>query len=385
MSEHAGYLNIFSKLPFSILALCIFVGGCGGTGGGSGGDASSSGPPDTTVPTATVMSPGEDMTGTATNGRLTATFSEAMVPAAINTDNFRLTDDGINFIPGSVSYDTTNKIAVFTPSNDLSPNTRYTATVITGIKDLSGNPLMTDFAWCFVTGGATDSDLPTVISTIPEDATPSVEINRRITATFSEEMNSSTLTSANFTLTGPGATPVSGTVRYLDRTTVFTPTHNFAPNTAYTAMITTGVRDLAGNAPQASVVWSFTTNAIADVNSPAIVSTNPANAESGAAISRTINATFSEPMNPVTITTANFTVTGPGDNPVIGTVAFDATSNTAIFTRINHLTTPVDFHITPVTNLDPSTTYTATLTTGVKDMAGNALASKLVWSFTTGP
>jgi hypothetical protein len=90
-------------------------------------------------------------------------------------------------------------------------------------------------------------------------------------------------------------------------------------------------------------------------------------------------------MNPVTITTANFTVTGPGDNPVIGTVAFDATSNTAIFTRINHLTTPVDFHITPVTNLDPSTTYTATLTTGVKDMAGNALASKLVWSFTTGP
>jgi hypothetical protein len=55
------------------------------------------------------------------------------------------------------------------------------------------------------------------------------------------------------------------------------------------------------------------------------------------------------------------------------------------FTRINHLTTPVQFHPTPVSELDPSTTYTATLTTGAEDMAGNALASSVVWSFTSAP
>jgi hypothetical protein len=66
-------------------------------------------------------------------------------------------------------------------------------------------------------------------------------------------------------------------------------------------------------------------------------------------------------------------------------VAFDASNNTATFTRIKHLTTPVDFHPTPVSNLEPGTTYTATLTTGAKDLAGNALASNRVWSFTTAP
>jgi hypothetical protein len=66
-------------------------------------------------------------------------------------------------------------------------------------------------------------------------------------------------------------------------------------------------------------------------------------------------------------------------------VAFDTTNNTATFTRIKHEITPVDFHPTPVSNLLPSTTYTATLTTGAKDLAGNALAGNVVWSFTTAP
>ena len=56
-------------------------------------------------------------------------------------------------------------IAVFTPTGDLAPNTRYIATVVTGIKDLAGNPLTTDFAWDFVTGGTPDSTAPAVTST----------------------------------------------------------------------------------------------------------------------------------------------------------------------------------------------------------------------------
>ena len=72
-------------------------------------------------------------------------------------------------------------------------------------------------------------------------------------------------------------------------------------------------------------------------------------------------------MTAATITGATFSVkTGPTDVP--GTVDYSGTTAT----------------FTPTGNLVYSTTYTATVTTGAKDLAGNALASKYVWNFTTG-
>lgn len=389
MRIHRGYSI---KPSFVAFVLLIFLAGCGsssgsGSGGGGGGGGGSSGPPDNTVPTVTTMSPGEDTTGIATNVRLTATFSEAMDPAGVNRDNFRLTDgsvatDGITLIlyPGTVSYDATNNIAVFTPTGGLAPNTRYIATIVTGIKDLAGNPLTTDFAWDFTTGGTADSAAPTVTSV----SGTGLAINRKIRATFSEVMNSSTLTAASFTVTGPGVTPVSGAVTYHDRTAIFTPTNNLAASTAYNATITAGATDLAGNAAQVNT-WSFTTTAGMDAAAPVVNSTSPANAASGVAIGSTINVSFNEPMDPATITTTNFLVTGPGATPEMGTATFNVSNNTATFTRHHHLVTYVGSHPEPVSNLDPSTTYTVTLTTGAKDMAGNPLASGLIWSFTTAP
>ena len=100
-----------------------------------------------------------------------------------------------------------------------------------------------------------------------------------------------------------------------------------------------------------------------------MISTDPASDATGVAVNAAINATFSEAMDPSTITTANVTVTGPGGTPVTGTVAYLAASNTATFTPAGHLAV--------------STLYTATITTGATDLAGNALGSNHVWSFTT--
>jgi hypothetical protein len=103
-----------------------------------------------------------------------------------------------------------------------------------------------------------------------------------------------------------------------------------------------------------------------DTVAPTVSSTNPVNGATGVAI---ITASFSEAMNASTITTVTFTVSGPGAIPVIGTVAYTASTDIARFT--------------PTSALAPSTAYTATITTGAKDIAGNALASNHVWSFTT--
>src|SRR6185295_11358982 len=64
-----------------------------------------------------------------------------------------------------------------------------------------------------------------------------------------------------------------------------------------------------------------------------------------------------------------FTVAGPTGTPVTGTVAYDVVSKIATFT--------------PASNLAGNTTYTATVTTGARDLADNALASNFAWSFTT--
>ena len=112
------------------------------------------------------------------------------------------------------------------------------------------------------TGPAGDAVPPTVTATNPINGATGVAV---ITASFSEAMSAGTITTGTFTLSGPGPTPVTGTVSYTASTYIakFTPTSALAPSTAYTATITTGVKDVAGNALASSHVWSFTTSATA--------------------------------------------------------------------------------------------------------------------------
>jgi hypothetical protein len=100
---------------------------------------------------------------------------------------------------------------------------------------------------------------------------------------------------------------------------------------------------------------------------PTVVSTDPANASTAVGVSRTVNATFSELMNPTTISVTTFTL-NQGATPVSGTVTYVGMTAT--------------FH--PTADLAGNTTYTATITTGAKSLAsGTSLASAYSWSFTT--
>src|SRR5207249_954645 len=154
-----------------------------------------------------------------------------------------------------------------------------------------------------------------------------------------------------------GTTAVAGTVTYAGVTATFTPASALAPLTAYTATVTTGARDLAGNALAIDFSWSFTTGTTPDTTRPTVSATVPA------------NATFSEAMDPLTISTASMRLTGPGGTAVTGTVGYDVNSKIAT--------------LSPVSNLTPNGVYTVTITTGARDLAGNALGANFVWSFTT--
>jgi len=205
-----------------------------------------------------------------------------------------------------------------------------------------------------------DTAAPTVSDISPASGATDVALATVVTATFSERMDESTITTGSFTLDG-----VAGSVSYDfgSYTATFTPAANLTEGTTYTATLTTAVTDAAGNALGAEYSWSFTTTTD-DTTPPTVVSTSPASDEIDVAVGANITATFSEAMDVATITTGSFTVAG-----VSGSVSYNSVTYTATFN--------------PSANLAYETTYTASLSTAITDAAGNPLTSTYSWSFTT--
>ncbi|MCA1684079.1 MAG: Ig-like domain-containing protein, partial [Actinobacteria bacterium] len=109
-----------------------------------------------------------------------------------------------------------------------------------------------------------------------------------------------------------------------------------------------------------------------DTTPPTVTSALPADGATGVSITTTVSAGFSEPMDQATISTTTVKLAAGSNPPVSATVTYTATIKTAT--------------LTPSSALGAGVLYTATVkggAGGVKDVAGNALATDFSWSFTT--
>jgi hypothetical protein len=93
------------------------------------------------------VAPAAGAAGVCPNTVISATFSEAMDPASVNNTTFTV----LPGVTGTVTLDGTGRIATLTPSGNLAAGTTYTATITTGVQDLFGNALASDFVWSFTT------------------------------------------------------------------------------------------------------------------------------------------------------------------------------------------------------------------------------------------
>jgi subtilisin len=99
---------------------------------------------------------------------------------------------------------------------------------------------------------------------------------------------------------------------------------------------------------------------VGDRKPPTVTRTSPADNATGIARGADLKATFSEPMRASTITASTFKLTKQGaTSNVSATVTYDPATNTAT--------------LNPNTNLTAGATYTVTVTTQARDLAGNGL------------
>ena len=322
---------------------------------------------DTTRPGVSVVTPRDNAIDIAINSAISASFDEPLNPDTVTTSSFSITGGG-SAVSGSVAYNGTT--ATFKPDVDLATGTTYTATLTTAITDLAGNALTANYSWSFKTSAAAtpgDTTPPTITAVSPMNGAIDVALNGSVSVDFSEALNPATVNTASFLLTGASGT-VAGSVTYNGTSATFTPLAALDASTVYTAILTASISDLAGNTLTSNYAWSFTTAALADTTAPTVVSGSevPANGATDVAINAAISVSFDEALSPGTVNTSTFLLTGPA-GPVAGSVRYSGTTAT----------------FTPLANLQNSSSYTAIVTTGITDLAGNALATAATWTFTT--
>ena len=110
-------------------------------------------------------------------------------------------------------------------------------------------------------GQPADQAPPTITAVVPPDGSVGADPATKVSAAFDEALNASTVTQDTMQLRDPGGALVPAAVTYAPaaHTASLTPTARLAAATRYTATVTTGVKDVAGNALAALRTWSFTT------------------------------------------------------------------------------------------------------------------------------
>ncbi|MCA9907505.1 MAG: Ig-like domain-containing protein, partial [Anaerolineae bacterium] len=107
-----------------------------------------------------------------------------------------------------------------------------------------------------------------------------------------------------------------------------------------------------------------------DTVPPTITGRSPAPNATDVAAATNVTATFNEPMDALTLTTASVRLRADGaGSDVVAVVTYDAGTNSAI--------------LNPDADLAPATLYTVTVASTVADSAGNALGADDTWTFTT--
>mgnify|MGYP001202572350 CR=1 FL=1 len=172
-------------------------------------------------------------------------------------------EDGGYFTTGNAPLYTSYYLSALT--DDVSaPNGVYTRSATTTFPS-SGfvqSNYWVDVVFALEVGP--DETPPTVLNVSPSSGASGISVSVAPVATFNEWLDPSSVNTSTVLMTGPGATPVTGTVTLNGSQVTFTPSSQLLYSTTYTVIISgssAGIQDMAGNDLAADYSWSFTTSA----------------------------------------------------------------------------------------------------------------------------
>jgi hypothetical protein len=131
------------------------------------------------IPVAINLTPPDGAKDVLPNTTISATFTRDMKASTIDSNSFYLSDKSGKRVSAKVEYNSSTKIATLTPKFSLLPDSSYTVTLKSSIKDAQGTSLLKYYNWSFtiaksaVPGGNDISEVLSYPNPFPHSSLPS--------------------------------------------------------------------------------------------------------------------------------------------------------------------------------------------------------------------
>jgi len=326
---------------------------------------------DTSHPTVTALGPPAGTQNVGINAEIYVQFNKPINPLSVTGSTIAITGNSQTVVPATISFNSTNAIAIIQPSTPLPPSTTMTIAV-SGVTDPEGNTV-TASTTTFKTEAGPDTAAPTVIAT---SFTPSGTIPLNTTAfsvTFSKPMDPLSVNTGSMILydqtqavTIPGLSVTSSDMM----TFVLTIPAQGANSTQFNAGDQTYLQvlnatDITGNSV-GNAFWYVTVGSTNDTVAPTVTKVSPEASLTNVPTNALPQLEFSQEMSTVSVLQKVQLL--QGTTPVPATLMLSLGDTVAT--------------ITPNDPLAEGTLYTISAV-GVQDVQGTAMASPYTANFTT--
>jgi len=327
---------------------------------------------DTVPPTIVRTNPIANQVRVPVNSPITVEFNEAMDPASLNPISFTIfdTDNGWQAVPGMIQVDRDNRTASFVPNKPFGIQRRFYVLLTGGITDAAGNPLGSK-GYYVTTDFGPDTDRPLLVANSPIDGSLNVPVNTLVELGFNEPVNNIDLLRGVQATSGGVQVPGSIALSNGNKTATFTSATALTANTVYTVTVSSQVTDLAGNPLNNPGTFSFTTGTLGDVTRPSIIQISPFNGALQVATDATVDVSFSEQINPLTLTGNSFYI-------------YDYRTSIRLPGTLTVAADGLSARLIPTAGFEPNTEYRIQFTGVISDLAGQSLGYYSNYRFTTG-